>query len=168
VETTVDAPGKPFRIRAVAIAVAAILALAFGGWSLATWVAEASENPYADVPQLGLPVSDYVMLPSLGWVHQVGDVDVVLMSTVALEDGGTALHFVLHGRTGLPRYGVRLMPESGESTDTCEASGRSGWGECYLRVPQSSGDSVTLNLIVDREPVGSFDLTIPNPDGSRA
>ena len=156
----------------MAIAVAAVLALATGGWAVARWVIDAGTDPYARNPELGLRVFDYVQLPSLGQVYRVGDADVVLMSTVVLEGGGTALHFVLRREAGLPRYNVRLTPAdrvtpgSGVEPDTCGASGRTGWGECYVRVPQAPGDTVTLNLIVRLDPLGSFDLTIPNPDGS--
>ncbi len=171
---TIAAPRKRLRPGAVAVAVALVLALAIGGGALASWIIHAREDPYAaaNVPELGLRVSDYVMMPPLGQVYAVGDVDVVLMSTVALEEGGTALHFVLRREGPLPQYDVRLTsagtpgPGSGESTSTCGASGRTGWGECYIRVPASLGDTVTMNLVVDREPVGSFDLTIPNWDGT--
>jgi hypothetical protein len=173
-DATVDAPSKRVRPGAVAIAVALVLALAIGGGALANWIIHAREDPYAaaGVPELGLPVFDYTVMPTLGQVFTVGDVDVVLMSTVVLEEGGTALHFVLRREGPLPQYDVRLTssgnqrPGGDESTSMCEASGRTGWGECYLRVPASLGDTVTLNLVIDREPVGSFDLTIPNWDGS--
>ena len=171
-DMTVAVPRKPLRLRAIAIGVASILALGSGGWVVARWVINAREDPYARVPELGLRVFDYVQLPSLGQVYRVGDTDVVLMSTVVLEDGGTALHFVLRREAGLPRYNVRLTPtdrvtpQAGESTDTCGASGRTGWGECYIRVPQAPGDIVTLNLMVNLDSHGSFDVTIPNPDGS--
>jgi hypothetical protein len=170
----VDAPRKRLRPGAVAIAVTLVLALAIGGGALATWIIHARHDPYADagVPELGLRVWDYAMMPPLGRVFTVGDVDVVLMSTVALEEGGTALHFVLRREGPLPQYDVRLTsavttgPGSGGSTSSCGASGPTGWGECYVRVPASLGDTVTMNLVVDREPVGSFDLTITNWDGS--
>lgn len=170
-DATVDAPRKRLRPGAVAIAVALVLVLAIGGGALASWIIHAREDPYAAVPELGLRVFDYAQVPPLGQVVTVGDVDVVLMATAALEDG-TALHFVLRRDGPLPRYDVRLTSGgspgsgSGESTSYCGASGRTGWGECYIRVPASPGDTVTLNLVVDRESMGSFDLTIPYPNGT--
>jgi hypothetical protein len=171
-DTSVDAPRKRLRPGAVAVALALVLAVAIGGGALATWIITPREDPYAAVPELGLRVIDYAMMPPLGQVFTVGDVDVVLMSAVVLEEGGTALHFVLRREGPLPQYDVRLTSEGsprpgiGESTNTCGASGQTGWGECYIRVPASLGDTVTMNLVVDREPVGSFDLTIPDWDGT--
>lgn len=123
------------------------------------WAIKAREDPLASAPELKVGVFDYMVLPTLGESYRAGDVDVVLFAIAQLEEGGWVLHFVLHSDDGLDRHRTRLIPRGGDhATATCSASGRSGWGECYVEIPPALGSAIEFELWQDGIVEGGFHL----------
>jgi hypothetical protein len=147
------------RLRAVLAAVVVVLAVAIGAGIAVGWVLERGEDPFESVPHVGARVFDYMTVPTIGEVYRAGDVDVVLLAAARLGEGEWGLHFVLSRDSSLPRYDMDLVPAGARAAvSQCAASGRSGWGECYVRVPPHLPDTFTVRLIEGSEIIGSFEL----------
>lgn len=153
-------PVRRLRWHAVGLALAGVAGLTLLGGTLLGWFLQAADDPFESAPELRPAVFDYVMMPTIGRTYRAGDVEAVLLAVTRLEDGGVSLHFVLDAEGRLGKAHTRLVAAGGVGSATCAASGRSGWGECYVAVPASLGSRFDLELYQRGRLEGSFPVDL--------
>lgn len=102
----------------------------------------------------------------------VGSTEVALIGTATLPNGGTALHFIVHGdkplteRRDLPdgdsfaRFTTIRASVGGSSVGGVEAQPGADWGEAFMQVPANARGPLEMTITGPDQEIGTFTIDL--------